>query len=301
MKISILGFSGFIGTNLVQKISKEYVIDKVSLRSDNWRDNIFDSEVIINLVGKAHDHKNKASYEDFYFANVELVKQIYNEFIKSNANLLIHISSIASVEEFESLQPLKEESSCNPISIYGKTKRQAEEWLLQQKLPNDKKLVILRPPMIHGEGDKGSLGLLYGLISKRIPYPLASFDNQRSFISIDNFIFFINQIVRNYEKLDRGIYHISDDEVISTNQIIEIIEKVENVKTIKLNLPRTIVRGIAKVGDALSLPLNTVRLKKMTGTLTVSNQKIKSVLGIEKLPLSAKEGLEKTIRSFKNK
>src|SRR5690606_37898463 len=103
-----------------------------------------------------------------------------------------------------------EDSSCNPISWYGHSKRTAEKWLLEQHLPPGKKLVILRPPMVHGPGDKGNLGLLYKLISKGIPYPLASFDNRRSFISIDNFSFFIEQIITHHEKMDSGIYHIAD-------------------------------------------------------------------------------------------
>lgn len=296
MKTKILGASGFIGQHLLKKITDA---QGISLRSEDWKNQVKDAEVIINLVGKAHDHKNKASYEDFRFANVELLKQIFDEFLKTNANLLIHISSIAAIEEFESIQPLDEKTPCSPFSFYGKTKREAEEWLLQQKLPNNKKIIILRPPMVHGQGDKGSLGLLYGFISRGIPYPLAGFDNQRSFISIDNFAFLINQIIINYDKLSSGIYHIADDETISTKQIIEIIEKIENKRLIKFNIPHSIIRSLAKIGDIVPFPLNSSRLKKMTGNLMVSNQKIKSALGIEKLPLSAKEGLEKTIKSFK--
>lgn len=297
MQIKILGASGFIGKNLLVHIPNT---QGISLRNQHWQKNV-GGDVWINLVGKAHDHKGTAKEQDFYYANMELAQQIFKEFLKSDAKLLIHISSIAAVEEFEYVKALTEDDKNNPFSIYGKTKWAAEKWLLEQKLPEGKKLIILRPPMVHGEGDKGSLGLLYGLISKGIPYPLASFDNQRSFISIDNFCFFITKIIEQYKNLESGIYHISDDEVVSTKQIIEVIEKVENKKTPKLSLPKFLVIAMAKVGDIIPIPLNTKRLKKMTGNLTVSNQKIKNALGIEKLPLTAKQGLEKTIRSFAKK
>ena len=295
-KTIILGSSGFIGQNLIKRNPNS---EGVSLRDGNWKNQISDAEVIINLVGKAHDHKGTATEQDFRYANVDLAKEIFNEFLKSNAKLLIHISSIAAQEEFESSKPLKEENQCHPFSSYGKTKREAEEWLLQQNLPEKKKLIILRPPMVHGEGDKGNLGLLYKLISKGIPYPLASFDNKRSFISIDNFSYFINQIIENKELLENGIYHISDDEAVSTKEIIEIIKKVENNNTLNLSLPKVLVKFLAKIGDIIPLPLNTKRLKKMTSNLIVSNQKIKTALKIENLPLSAEEGLIKTIKSFK--
>jgi nucleoside-diphosphate-sugar epimerase len=295
-KTIILGSSGFIGQNLIKRNPNS---EGVSLRDGNWKNQISDAEVIINLVGKAHDHKGTATEQDFHYANVDLAKEIFNEFLKSNAKLLIQISSIAAQEEFESSKPLKEENQCHPFSSYGKTKREAEEWLLQQNLPVEKKLIILRPPMVHGEGDKGNLGLLYKLISKGIPYPLASFDNKRSFISIDNFSYFINQIIENKELLENGIYHISDDEAVSTKEIIEIIKKVENNNTLNLSLPKVLVKFLAKIGDIIPLPLNTKRLKKMTGNLEVSNQKIKNALGITQLPISAKKGIEITIKSFK--
>ena len=299
MSVLILGASGFIGQNLVKKLSLDFDIKTTSLRNKDWKNSVQDADVLINLVGKAHDHKGTATEGDYYFANLDLAKEVFIEFIKSDAKLLIHISSLAAIEEFESNAALCENHKANPQSFYGKSKRAAEEWLLSQNLPTNKKIIILRPPMVHGSGDKGNLGLLHKLISKGIPYPLASFDNQRSFISIDNFSFFVKKIIEKQDLLESGIYHISDDEAISTNQIIEIIKKVENRKVMNLSIPKSIVNALAKVGDIIPIPLNTKRLKKMTSNLVLSNQKIKSALKIEKLPLTAEEGLEITIKSFK--
>lgn len=301
MKITLFGASGFIGKNLMEQLQQKYAVSQISVREKDWKQNLFDSDIYINLIGKAHNHNGEAKEEDFYQINVNLLKDIFESFINSKAKLFIHISSIAALEEFESSHELTEIDECNPDSWYGKSKRLAEEWLMIQNLPTDKKLIIIRPPMVHGSGDKGSLGLLYKLISKGIPYPLASFENKRSFISIDNFSFFINEIVSNAEKLPNGIYHIADDEYVSTSEIIEIIKQVKQKHTPNLNLPKFLVKAIAKIGDVLPIPLNSLRLKKMTSNLTVSNQKIKSALGIEKLPLSAEEGLIKTIKSFKTK
>ncbi|PJJ67822.1 NAD-dependent epimerase/dehydratase family protein [Chryseobacterium geocarposphaerae] len=297
--VLIFGANGFIGKNVFQFLKKEYNVTTCSLRTKESNIDFSNYEVYLNFVGKAHDHNKTASEEDFYHVNVDLTKNIFNAFIKSEAKIFIHISSLAALEEFESLKPLTEEDSCNPNSWYGKSKRKAEKWLLEQRLPENKKLIILRPPMVHGPGDKGNLGLLYKLISRGIPYPLSSFENKRSFISIDNFCFFIDEIIKNEGKLVSGIYHISDDELISTNQIIDIIKKVEKKNTPDLSLPKFFVKGLAKIGDIIPIPLNSLRLKKMTSDLTVSNQKIKSALGIEQLPLSAEEGLIKTIKSFK--
>ena len=299
MKIVIFGSSGFIGRNLVESLQQLDEIQEVSLRNSAWKNSINEStEVFINLVGKAHDHKGEATEKDYYFANVDLTKQIFEIFQKSEAKLFIHISSLAALEEFESIKPLEETDECNPISFYGKSKREAEVWLLEQELPNDKKLIIVRPPMVHGSGDKGNLGLLYKLISKGIPYPLSSFNNKRSFISIDNFTFYIKKIIEKHHLLTNGIYHISDNDSLSSTELIKIIKGVLDKGVLEIAVPQFLIKGLAKVGDILPLPLNTKRLKKMTSTLLLSNNKINTVLGINKLPLTAEQGLEKTIKSF---
>jgi len=291
----IIGGSGFIGKSLLRSLPDG---TSLSLRSEDWRSHINEARTWVNLVGKAHDHKGGVIEGDYYYANVTLAKEVFEAFLNSSANLLVHISSLAAVEEFESFKPLVETDKCNPLSWYGKSKREAEQWLIEQKLPENKKLIILRPPMVHGPGDKGNLGLLYKFISKGIPYPLSSFDNRRSFISIDNFIYFVREIIDKQETLGSGIYHISDDEPISTKEIIAVIKEVTRKNTMNIALPKSIVKAIAKIGDFLPIPLNSKRLKKMTSNLLVSNLKIKQALEIDKLPLSARAGLEKTIRSF---
>lgn len=301
MALLIIGGTGFIGRNLESYFRKrKCTVASLSLRSENWQSDLksSNSNAIINLVGKAHDHKGTATEKDYHHVNVELAKKIFFAFLESSASLLVHISSLAAIEEFESNVPLEESDNCHPASWYGQSKREAEEWLLKQKLPKEKKLIIIRPPMVHGPGDKGNLNLLFNLISKGIPYPLASFNNKRSFISIDNFSFFIKKIIENQEMLNSGIYHISDDESLSTNDIIQIIRKVTGRNTPNLKLPKFLMKSIARAGDFLPIPLNSKRLKKMTCNLLVSNKKIKHCLKIDRLPTTAYEGIEYTIRSF---
>ncbi len=67
------------------------------------------------------------------------------------------------------------------------------------------------------------------------------------------------------------------------------------------NIPANSVRIMAKMGDILHLPLNSERLKKLTESYVVSNEKIKKALGITKMPVSARDGLMKTFESFKGK
>lgn len=293
--LGILGNTGFIGQNLVDQLDNSVGI---SLRNSNWINLIEDKDILINLIGKAHDHNGDSTLDDYCFANVILTKEVFEGFLASKAHLLIHISSLAAVEELESNKPICESDLCRPISWYGKTKREAEIWLLSQKLPYNKKLIIVRPPMVHGPGDKGNLSLLFKLISKGIPYPLAAYDNKRSFIGIDNFIFFLRMIIEHKTTISSGIYHIADDEVVSTNDLIKLIGSVTGRKVYDFRVPKFFINSMAKLGDIFPIPLNTKRLKKMTSNLLLSNSKIKKELGIHKLPLTAEEGLLMTIKSM---
>lgn len=220
-KTLLFGSNGFLGSHLQSKLDGEVI--GVNIRQNYWQENIpDDANVFINCIGKAHDHKGTATEHDFYFANYELVKVLFEEFLKSNAQLFIHISSIAAVEENERTEILTEDSVGNPQSHYGKSKKAAEDYLMKQNLPEGKKMLILRPTMIHGEGDKGNLTLLYKIISRGIPYPLGAFKNSRTFISVDNAVFLINEIIKKHIEIEGGIYHITDDEPLSTKKIIEV-------------------------------------------------------------------------------
>ena len=152
--------------------------------------------------------------------------------------------------------------------------------------------------MIHGPGNKGNLNLLYKVVSKGIPWPLGSFDNKRSFCSIDNLMFIIKELIER-DDISSGVYNVSDDLPLSTNDVISILAESQNRNAKIWKVSKDLIRSLAKLGDVLRLWLTTERLQKLTESYVVSNQKIKSVTG-KPLPVSAKNGLLKTFNSFHN-
>ena len=150
--------------------------------------------------------------------------------------------------------------------------------------------------MIHGLANKGNLNLLYKLVSKGIPWPLGSFDNKRSFCSIDNLMFIIKELI-DREDIPSGVYNVADDEPISTNEVILLLAKSQNRKPKIWSLPKGLINVLAKLGDLLRLPLTTERLQKLTESYVVSNQKIKSAIG-KSLQVTAQDGLLITFNSF---
>ncbi len=150
--------------------------------------------------------------------------------------------------------------------------------------------------MIHGPGNKGNLNMLYKIVSKGIPWPLGAFKNQRSFCSIDNLCFIIKKLIVR-DDIPSGVYNVADDIPLSTKEVIQLISESKGKGSRILNLNKSLITVLARIGDLLRLPLNSERLQKLTESYVVSNTKIKSALG-KPLPISSKEGLIRTIQSF---
>ena len=153
--------------------------------------------------------------------------------------------------------------------------------------------------MIHGPGNKGNLNLLYSVVSKGIPWPLGAFENRRTFTSIDNLTFVISGLIT--RDVPSGIYNMGDDEALSTNELIEVICESLGKKARIWKLSKRLMSGVAMVGGWFHLPLNPERLRKLTESYISSNAKIKAALGIEKMPVEARDGLRKTLDAFKEK
>lgn len=295
--IIITGASGFVGMNLQKFLKPLYAVQPLSVRYFPNQKIDLETDVVVHLAGKAHDLKKVAKPSDYQEANFELTKQLFDSFLISKATVFVFMSTVKAAAD-EAKEILTEETIPDPKTHYGIAKRQAEEYILSQNLPAGKRVYVLRPCMIHGPGNKGNLNLLYQFVSKGLPWPLGGFENQRSFLSIENLCFVIKELLEN-EAIPSGVYQVADDQALSTNEVIQLLCSSLSKKSMVLKIAPSWIKGMARLGDYLHLPLNSERLQKLTEDYVVSNSKI--VAAIKKsLPISSKEGLLKTFESFKS-
>jgi nucleoside-diphosphate-sugar epimerase len=297
VNISIIGSNGFVGKNLVNNLITSHDVNEINIHYPKEKYNDINSDIVIHLSGKSHDLLKVINEDDYYIVNTEFAKLVFDDFINSNARVFIIMSSVKAAADFVNSE-LTEEYLPNPKTHYGKSKLLAERYIQDKQIPIGKRIYILRPCMIHGPGNKGNLNLLYNIVIKGFPWPLGSFDNKRSFCSINNLCFIINELIQN-DKIPSGVYNIADDEALSTNDLVRLIADSVSKKPFILNIPKFLVKSISKLGDVFKLPLNTERLNKLTETYIVSNKKIKNAIN-KPLPVSATEGLVKTFNSFNN-
>jgi nucleoside-diphosphate-sugar epimerase len=323
-KLLLTGSSGFVGSNLYDLLHQDFELHGLDISTagrfpreqmfswDNL-DRLPEVDAIIHLAGKAHDTSDTTEEAEYFDVNLGLTQKIVDHFLQSKATKFIFFSSVKAVADSVEGR-LTEEAIPNPLTPYGKSKLAAEQYLREKmeewrnggmeewsdggmdKHVTGKRVYILRPCMIHGPGNKGNLNLLYKVVQKEIPWPLGAFENQRSFASISNVGYIVRRLIE--EPIPSGIYNVADDEPLSTNELVGLIAKSLGRKPKIWNLPKGLVTTLAKSGDVLRLPLNSERLKKLTESYLVSNEKIKSVLKIENMPVSASEGMVQTLRSF---
>lgn len=324
MNILITGIHGFVGSNLVAALYEHhtfYGLDIISpekkgvVRTFSWKDIETTSfpmqrlpcfDAIIHLAGRAHDTKNQSASQVYFDINTGLTQKIFDFFLESSAKKFIFFSSVKAAADSVVGDMLTEDVIPTPVGPYGESKIAAEEYILSKlrsehgelkvAMQRDKRVYILRPCMIHGPGNKGNLNLLYNVVKKGIPWPLGDFENKRSFTSIDNLCYVVEGLLT--KDVASGIYHMGDDEALSTNELIALMCEAMGKEPHIWKMNRKMMEGCAGLGTLLHLPLNTERLRKLTEDYVVSNEKIKSALGIDRMPVRAADGIMKTIRSF---
>ena len=277
MRLLMTGSHGFVGTNLIEALGDKHEIIRWDVRSDEPLPEV---DTVIHLAGKAHDTKHTTEDAEYYAVNTDLTKKIYDQFLESSAKKFIFFSSI------------KAQDGDTP---YAMSKIAAEDYILS-KNDSNKQVYILRPCMIHGTGNKGNLNLLVIWVKIGFPWPLAAFENKRSFASIGNVAYIVSELLK--KDVKSGIYNICDDEAVSTNELIGLICNCMEKKSLLWRIPKGMMKSLARVGDTLHLPLNSERLGKLTENYIVDNNDIKCALGIESLPVSAVDGLRESIRSL---
>ena len=279
MRVLMTGSHGFVGTNLIEALESTYHIIRWDIREDRP---LPECNAVIHLAGFAHDTKHTTETKKYYEVNTELTKIIYDRFLESSALKFIYFSSIKAQDG---------------DTAYARSKYLAEQYIKEVGTEEgSRRVYILRPCMIHGKGNKGNLNLLVKWVKKGWPWPLAAFENKRSYASIGNVSYIVEQLLK--KDVDSGVYEVCDDESISTNELIEIIGRCIGKEIKMIRVPQNIMGVVGRVGGWLQLPLNTERLRKLTEDYIVDNSKIKKALGINNMPIEAKDGLKLSIQSI---
>lgn len=284
MKILITGSNGYLGSSFINQYSDKYNFEKFSLLNQKLEDINFDNiDIVLHCAALVHQ-KVELSYEKYHKINVEYPVKLAKLAKENGVKQFVFISTIAVYGEDE--EKLDENTIYNPITPYGKSKLEAEKELL--KLNDDSFIVsIIRPPMIYGKNAPGNIDSLVKLVKKLPIIPLGKIENKRSFISIQNLCYLVDEVITQQKA---GIFLASDNEPLSTSRFIELIAKNLDKKIYLIKIP---------FFESLLKLVKPSFHKRLYESLEVDNTITKEKLNL-KNPYSVEDGIRLMIKGEKN-
>ncbi|MEG1479480.1 MAG: NAD-dependent epimerase/dehydratase family protein [Kiritimatiellia bacterium] len=288
--ILLTGSSGFVGTHLrVAFVTAGIPFLTVGRNGDYSWDKLetlpwATIDAIVHLAGLAHDTHNRTNAQAYFDINTGLTQRLVQAAIAhSFKGSFIFFSSVkACADSVDNL--LSETTPCHPQTPYGESKLAAEKVLLQQPF----RTLLLRPSMIYGSGNRGNLSLLMAIARRGLPWPLAAFQNERSFCAIGNVTATVLALLDHPP--ESGIYQLADDRFLSTNQVYAYLCSGFGRPCRLWKVSPRLISFLARLGDLLPLPLNTERLHKLTENYRVDNHRLKLALGWTQMPVNSESG-----------
>lgn len=229
--ILLTGANGYLGSSFINQYRNKYKFEKFSLLTQKLKDVNFEGiNTVLHCAALVHQ-KTEHSYEKYQEINVEYPVKLAKLAKQNGVKQFIFISTVAVYGE--DVEKIDENTRCNPITPYGKSKFEAEKQLLEL---NDKNFIvsIIRPPMIYGKNAPGNIDSLVTLVRKIPIIPLGQINNKRSFIYVDNLCYIIDELITQEKE---GIFLASDDNALSTSVLIELIAKNLDKKIYLIKIP----------------------------------------------------------------
>lgn len=294
-KILLTGASGFVGRHVIQALT-EYELHAISTRSQpiegieqqfTWDqlDTIEDQyQAVIHMAGLAHDTSNTHAEQAYFDVNKGLTEKLMAHCTRWNIKSFIYLSSVKAAVDSMSDQVLTEELNLEPSEIYGRSKRAAENVILEDQ--QDFRKIVLRPVMIYGKGQKGNLSTLEKIIRKGIPVPLKNWHNRRSVLGVKNLTKCIRWSIE--KNINSDVYYIADDGAYSTADLITNIGNGIGINPRFIPMPGGLIKLVTNL-----LPAKYRKItNKVLGNLEVDNTKLKKALNLDQMPISTAAGFK---------
>ena len=277
IRILITGAHSYVGEQVEQYLeeynqklcsdypaSKRYFIDTISLFGDEWKKKDFSCyDVIFHVAGIAHQDDETREVKKTVHGKSTLNKEDGQEakYYAVNRDLAIACAKKAKAEGVKQFifmssmivySGIKQDcitlkTPMKAKNYYGDSKLQAD--LALQELQSDQfNVVILRPPMIYGEGCKGNYPKMVKL-AKVLPFfPVVG--NRRSMLYIENLAEFVRLMIENGE---RGVFFPQNKEYVDTGEMIREIARVHHWTCISIPGTRKFVEALQSMPGKIGI------------------------------------------------
>ncbi len=311
-KITVIGGSGFVGTNLCRQLSlKQQEFEILDLKMSNQFPemcklaDVRDSEalrktitgdVVVNLAAVHRDDvSDKLEYQRTNVDGAENVALVCEE---KGIDKIVFTSTVAV---YGFAEPGTDESGkIKPFNEYGRTKFEAEERLRNWQTRGNNSLIIVRPTVIFGEGNRGNVFNLLNQIASGKFIMVGRGENKKSMAYIGNFIAFLETCIATKKKY--GVYNYIDTPDLTMNELVaQVRAKLKGKIGVGLRLPYWLGLVLGYTADLLAklsgknFPVSSIRVKKFTSSTEF--QSAKASLDNFEAPFLLSHGLERTLQS----
>ena len=288
-KLLFTGASGFLGNSVLPLLVEQYEVRTMGLsETDNYLVNIATSipqldqlfDIVLHAAGKAHvvpktEEENKLFFDINYQGTVNLCKVLE---ISGLPKSFIFISTVG-VYGLDFGENITEDHPLNGKDPYALSKIQAEQYLTEWCKQHDVKLGIIRPSLIAGPNPPGNLGAMIRGIKTGKYFSIAGGKAKKSVLMVQDIAKLVPLLA-----VRGGIYNVCDDSQ-PTFKELEILISSQLGKKSPFSIPFGFAKLLASAGDVLGnkSPINSLKLKKITESLTFSNEKAKRELNWQPL------------------
>ena len=311
-KIYITGANGFIGKALCKALSLSNnsikgIVRKLDTKNSynnidylevgdltsniNLSNELVNCDCIIHCAGLAHSMNKKNDLNYYRSVNTDISKNIAEQAVIAGVKRFIFLSSVKvngeSTGNAGEKHIFKNSDLPDPQDYYAISKFEAEKALLKIVSKTNLELVIIRLPLVYGNGVKGNLDQLMKLISSKIPLPLGGIKNKRSLIGIDNLVDVLVRCIEHPNAAGK-IFLVSDGKDISTSELVELIASAMNQKVKLFKLSNFLLKLISfSIGKH-------EEMNRLLGSLRVDNEYTSKVLAWSP-PISIQEGIRRMV------
>ena len=289
-KITVIGGSGFVGTNLCRQLSsKQQDFEIIDLKMSNQfpekckiadvRDaetlrNTITGDVVVNLAAVHRDDiRDKSEYQR---TNVDGAQNVALVCEEKGIGKIVFTSTVAVYGFAE--PGTHEKGAINPFNEYGRTKFEAEEKLRAWHANGDNALIIIRPTVIFGEGNRGNVFNLLNQIASGKFLMVGKGENKKSMAYIGNVVAFLEACITTEQNY--GLYNYVDTPDLTMNELVsQVRAKLKGKTGVGLRLPYCLGLLLGYTADFVAklsgknLPVSSIRVKKFSSSTEFKSAK----------------------------
>lgn len=318
-RVLVTGASGFVGQGLCRWLLEQGYQVRAAIRTDDdgrtseqpgrglcaervivknlsdpsrWAAAMSEMDSIVHLAARVHVMREAAAspLEEFRRINLKATERMARQAAQAGVRRFVYLSTIKVNGERTFGEPFRETDSPEPEDAYAISKWEAEQALAQVSRETGLEVVIVRPPLVYGPGVKGNFLSLLRLVHAGVPLPLASVNNRRSFVALDNLVDLIARCLE-HPRAAGEVFLAADQKDLSTPELIRRIAKSMGKAARLFRFPPALLQMASRSVGKMAV------YERLCGSLAVDASKANNVLGW--VPISSvDEAMDKMARWF---